>query len=344
MGILNDAINGRYLLGAGFGLNTQLISSLSTSVLKKVSSELNDTFASTFGGDFQQLINLVLNGQMGQAVSPPNPDKANAQGYASVDLASEGSNLFENILNRQNGAEMERLLSQNPELREQVEMMLGGRIVNDGVQDGRLTLEPFSDTNKADLDGNAKTVRDYMDRMMGNKDSNTDSEVSEASQIKKALREIIRRLAMGKGSAEEEAAKAAAGGEGAGEAGGADGAGAADGKGAAGGKGAAESSSDGGSVSDIMSDPSLTMEDKIVMMLMKIMNEMDDEIEAQAKKIEDLQSKAKKNGGSGDTSIDTETMKLSRLTQKRGNMFDTLRTVIDQYDKTADNMIQSMGR
>ena len=41
-------------------------------------------------------------------------------------------------------------------------------------------------------------------------------------------------------------------------------------------------------------------------------------------------------------SIDVETMKLKRLIDKRSQMFDMLRQIIDKYNQTAKGIIDSM--
>jgi hypothetical protein len=46
----------------------------------------------------------------------------------------------------------------------------------------------------------------------------------------------------------------------------------------------------------------------------------------------------------GSPSIDVETMKLKRLVDKRSQMFDMLRQIIDKYNETAKGIIQSIGR
>ena len=132
-------------------------------------------------------------------------------------------------------------------------------------------------------------------------------------------------------------------------------------------------------VNGVLQDPSLTVEDKISLMLMLIMKKMDKDIEKQANYINSLQQQqgnrgsggkkggggakkggsplgkiagggggGKKGGGAGQTdsskSIDVETQKLSRMTQKRGQMFDLLRQIIDKYNETAKGIIQSIGR
>jgi hypothetical protein len=50
-----------------------------------------------------------------------------------------------------------------------------------------------------------------------------------------------------------------------------------------------------------------------------------------------------KQGGSS-PSIDVETQKLQRMIEKRSQMFDMLRQIIDKYNSTAKGMIQSLGR
>ena len=42
--------------------------------------------------------------------------------------------------------------------------------------------------------------------------------------------------------------------------------------------------------------------------------------------------------------IDVESMRLKRLIDKRSQMFDMLRQVIDKYNQTAKGMIDSVGR
>ena len=114
----------------------------------------------------------------------------------------------------------------------------------------------------------------------------------------------------------------------------------------------------------LMSDPSLTVEDKVTLLLMLIMKKMDRDIENQAQYINSIQQQSSSRGskggkgnpvntgpfgqlsGSGNQSpsIDVETMKLKRMIDKRSQMFDMLRQIIDKYNETAKNMIQSMGR
>ena len=46
----------------------------------------------------------------------------------------------------------------------------------------------------------------------------------------------------------------------------------------------------------------------------------------------------------GSPSIDVETMKLKRMIDKRSQMFDMLRQIIDKYNQTAKGVIDSIGR
>jgi hypothetical protein len=100
-------------------------------------------------------------------------------------------------------------------------------------------------------------------------------------------------------------------------------------------------------VSSILNDPSLTMEDKIMLALMCICEKMDEDIKRQTEylnKLQNQQGGGKKGGGgkSGEKSIDIETKKLERMIQKRSQLFDTLSKIMERYDQSAKNVIQSM--
>jgi hypothetical protein len=108
----------------------------------------------------------------------------------------------------------------------------------------------------------------------------------------------------------------------------------------------------GGDVSGVLNDASLTVEDKVTLMIMMIMKKMDKDIEQEANHVNSLQQQQDANGqgeaganGSGSSSspsIDVETMKLKRLIDKRSQMFDMLRQIIDKYNETAKGIIDSM--
>ena len=123
-------------------------------------------------------------------------------------------------------------------------------------------------------------------------------------------------------------------------------------------------------IAGVLMDPSLTVEDKVTLMIMMIMNKMDKDIERQANYVNSIQQQQSnrgkkggkksgggkgvlgigkgkgKSGGGGDSSpsIDVETMKLKRMVDKRGQMFDMLRQIVDKYNETAKGIIQSIGR
>jgi hypothetical protein len=119
--------------------------------------------------------------------------------------------------------------------------------------------------------------------------------------------------------------------------------------------------------SSLLADPSLTVEDKVTLLIMLIMNKMDDDIQRQAEYINSIQQQQSSrtqggkggkfgmggatgpfggaDGGQGSSpSIDVETMKLKRMIDKRSQMFDMLRQIIDKYNETAKGIIQSIGR
>ena len=127
----------------------------------------------------------------------------------------------------------------------------------------------------------------------------------------------------------------------------------------------------------------LSVEDKVAFVLMLLCKYMDKQIEAQMKYIQRLQlayarqqekqrqeNLARVNGTSaadgangsapadgaedangtqvyGQVSaqtIDTEVLKLKRLVDKRGQLFDIMRQIIDKYNQTAKSIIDSIGR
>jgi hypothetical protein len=121
----------------------------------------------------------------------------------------------------------------------------------------------------------------------------------------------------------------------------------------------------------VLSDPSLTVEDKVTLLIMLIMKKMDRDIERQAQYINSIQQQqssrepggGQNNGGGqfgfnaggpfggpggeaggNSPSIDVETMKLKRLIDKRSQMFDMLRQIIDKYNQTAKGIIDTIGR
>ncbi len=133
-------------------------------------------------------------------------------------------------------------------------------------------------------------------------------------------------------------------------------------------------------IHSVLSDPSLTMEDKIMLALMLICSKMDEDIKRQTEYLNQLQNQQgarNKKGGllgavgglaggalggpvgagvgsalgkgiggggaqDGEKSIDLETKKLERMIQKRSQLFDTLSKIMERYDQSAKNVIQSM--
>jgi hypothetical protein len=121
----------------------------------------------------------------------------------------------------------------------------------------------------------------------------------------------------------------------------------------------------------VLADPSLTVEDKVTLLIMLIMKKMDKDIERQAQYINSIQQQHSSRepgggqpqaggqfgfnaggpfggpggeAGNNSPSIDVETMKLKRLIDKRSQMFDMLRQIIDKYNQTATGIIDSIGR
>lgn len=100
-----------------------------------------------------------------------------------------------------------------------------------------------------------------------------------------------------------------------------------------------------------LSNPALTVEDKIHLLLQAVMKKLDKEISAQGERIQSLNggektSSAGTRRGSveGSPSIDVETSALNRLIQKRSQVFDMLRQIVDKYQQTAKGVTDSIGR
>jgi len=76
--------------------------------------------------------------------------------------------------------------------------------------------------------------------------------------------------------------------------------------------------------------------DKVAFLLMLVMKQMDGAIEEQTARVTGRRR--------GATSTDAETQKLQRMVQKRSQMYDALRGIIDKHNETAKGIIQSIGR
>lgn len=95
-----------------------------------------------------------------------------------------------------------------------------------------------------------------------------------------------------------------------------------------------------------MDGSNMSVEDFVLLVLAKLMNQFDKKILQEAKRIQALNAASNFGGGAAgnQTSIDIEAMKLKRLIDKRGQMMDIFRQIIDKYDETAQNVIRSIAR
>lgn len=117
-------------------------------------------------------------------------------------------------------------------------------------------------------------------------------------------------------------------------------------------------------VSGVLADPCLSVEDKIMLMIMLIMKKMDADIERQAQYVNQLQNqqggqqgkgggkgamgigggKGKGGGQNSQSSVDIESQKMKRMVDKREQMFDMLKAIIDRYNQTAKGVIDRIGQ
>jgi hypothetical protein len=323
---------------------------------------LQDTFSMVSGlMGASMLANLLQSGGIpGAMFMPPPMLPGGGNGWApSVGLdfgAAPGGNLFQQIMARGQGSQFEQYLTQNPFARAQVEMMLGGRIIPDGFADGRIRVQPFA---SGGIPGGANPA--------------AMAALGLLDQLSRAAMSTGFPQAFGPGAFHGMMVGAlnnvlnAFGGGGGGGGGPLDLFTAADFLGPGGRRhqpgvngphqGQFGISGEDGDASGVLNDPTLTVEDKVTLMIMLIMKKMDKDIEKMANYINQLQQQQSKGGkgggggkggkgggGGGSPSIDVETMKLKRLIDKRSQMFDMLRQIIDKYNQTAKGIIDSMGR
>ncbi len=318
-----------FQFASGFSAATQLASMLQSGMIP--------------GAGLMMAPNMALCGCAGMYAKPYEMD------FGAYDGDARGlRGLLERARTRRHGAKFERRLARDPFFRQQVEMMLGGRIVPDGVKDGKLKIMPFPPGLM--LPGGTPNPA-----MMG--------AVAFMSQIMQAAAMMgplspfgmFNQMMLGALANVMNGAEGAEGSNGSGGSPYVDWADTgAHKKGEANATQGAMGMSNNGDASAILNDSSLTVEDKVTLMIMLIMKKMDEDIEKQANYINQLQQqqnkggkgggKGKGGGGGKSPSIDVETMKLKRMIDKRSQMFDMLRQIIDKYNETAKNIIQSMGR
>ncbi|MBK8014538.1 MAG: hypothetical protein IPK13_24710 [Deltaproteobacteria bacterium] len=330
-----------------------------------------------------------------------------AAGPTTIDLASEAPEIgiFGKIFgdNRVAAARYERLLRTDPETRELFELLIGGRIVDFGREDGRFGVIPFEDAG-------------HGGQGHGGSGGPHDGD-SVASYLDTVARAAIGLPAHGGGEQPflgmMLAGMAAAQGllpAGEGWRWG-------DNTGPMGGRGQGSSNPHArpgiinntnehyesehlNRCAEVLRDPSLTVEDKVTLFIMLIMEKMDQDILRQAEYINSLQQQqgdrarqldghdegaggagkgglpygsifsppvngawpgapgsANAAGGHGaagaghssseeakNSTIEIETLKLKRIVDKRAQMFDMLRQVIDRYNQSAKGVIDTLGR
>jgi hypothetical protein len=88
-------------------------------------------------------------------------------------------------------------------------------------------------------------------------------------------------------------------------------------------------------VSRILLDPSLSDADRATLASMAILKDLDREIAEASRRVDRMPP---------GPSQDVEVIKLKRLIDKRAQIFDQLRAIIDKYNQTAKGIIDSIGR
>jgi hypothetical protein len=376
----------------GLGAGTDFLHQLEELQELQLLHELGDSFQRAAGGiSPNMLASMLQNGSIAGPLMMPGPNMGNCNcphNYAMpqmVDFGASPAPSFSaaSLYQRAQGSMFERFLKSNPFARQQVEMAMGGRIMPDGVDDGRMAIMPFGNGHfpAGGAQNNSFAQAAQIFAQMGRGGSPLDQLTGGGhSQFHGMMLNALSSLfgSMGQGQVTQQAGSAIQSvngqspfvdwfgppgnpqlngqGQGAGFN--------ANGPFQPGQVGQNQeqfglSESDGSDISGVLNDKSLTVEDKVTLMIMLIMQKMDKDIEKQAQEINKLQQQQSKQGGGGgggkgggkggggggggsDKSIDVETMKLKRLIDKRSQMFDMLRQIIDKYNQTAKGIIDSM--
>ena len=291
----------------------------------------------------------------------------------TIDFGDDGSKGFlGKFLARQKGARLERMLDRDPFKRAQAEMMLGGVILPDGSADGKLTIQPFAtgyfpaggagNLAAAHAMAALNQVNQAASSGVGAMISGAASAAASAAlggfpgMVLNGLSSVLGSITGGGSSRgtsyttdpyQQRTQQAFANGNDPFVAGGYVPASTTGNRTSGGSSTYADvAGTDTSSIAAVLADPSLTVEDQVVLMLMMIMKQMDKQIKEQAENVNKMQQKANKGDKQSDDapSIDVETMKLKRMIDKRSQMFDMLRQIIDKYNQTAKSMIDSIGR
>ena len=94
-------------------------------------------------------------------------------------------------------------------------------------------------------------------------------------------------------------------------------------------------------IMEALLNPDVSLEDAIMGLLMRIASSMDEKIHEQAKKIADLEA-GKGPESNQKPNLDEETLKLKRLNDRRGQLFDTVKQTIDKFEEQSKGAIQSL--
>ncbi len=394
---VNDFLGFFNIRGAGIGVAIDSLTGNSTGVLANLYDQYLETALGRGTGPIERMMGTMGAGMIPPFLGMPSPMAAYPGlmpfcgcGYAGmqrVDLAAGSSNIpiLSSLLSprRRMAGRFERLLRSNPYARAQFESSIGGRIVNFGPRNnGVFTIQRFAPGFNP---GMAMAMNPMAGTAMGGLYGMEQAMMGQAGRMGM--------LGMGMpyfgggsmfgnpfmgftmaGMMNVAGMQAPAGA----------GWGPFDNSGAMGGRGFGSwnplampgrinntnpsyEMAHQAETASLLADPSLTVEDKVTLLIMLIMKKMDKDIERQAQYINSIQqqqSSREPGGGAGQAgfnaggpfggvqgeqggnspSIDVETMKLKRLIDKRSQMFDMLRQIIDKYNQTAKGIIDSIGR
>lgn len=112
---------------------------------------------------------------------------------------------------------------------------------------------------------------------------------------------------------------------------------------------------------NIFSRNDLSLEDKIMLLLFKVMGKMDEELTEKTKNLSEAKSSTTQNGNrgggvdgststngnsaaNGKDSLDSQTLELQQLVNRRNNLFSTISAIVHKFDESAGKVINKLSQ
>lgn len=94
----------------------------------------------------------------------------------------------------------------------------------------------------------------------------------------------------------------------------------------------------------IWSNSGMSLEDKVMMLLFKVMQSMDKQILDKADNIKKLQANQGGSSAGPNKAIDEQTLQLQQLQNSRNNVFSMLAAIVHKFDESTGKVLQKLGQ